>query len=417
MLEYRIDWTIKESRELEDKINELFTRLLEEKEQGRSGYYLLPDKSRTLIEEIRANLMHSDTVQDAQSVVVIGIGGSSLGAKALDRLLKPITPNAKKMIFLENPDPVEVAQKLKMIDPKKSLFCIISKSGSTIETITLYKIILDTFKLHPISKYAHRIFAVTDRDSVLHRYAKEHGIKSYFIPENVGGRFSVLSAVGMLPLTLAGYESCDILKGASKFLESFFDRQEDHLLKKGLFYANNRHKYPMNVLFAYSSELEDFTKWYVQLWGESLGKIDASGQRVGLTPLGHIGSIDQHSFLQLIMEGPRDKTVSFLKVENFADDIVIPDISLEFIQKSDFVNGHSLAELLNKECDATWESIQSQGVPTDGIVLDSISPQNLGELIIYFELLTSITGAALGVDTYNQPGVELGKRILIEKFH
>jgi glucose-6-phosphate isomerase len=220
----------------------------------------------------------------------------------------------------------------------------------------------------------------------------------------------------MVPLTLAGYKTCDMLSGAQGMVRSFFAREADHVLRKGVHYAQHWEDYPMNVLFAYGTHLENFTKWYVQLWGESLGKIDAEGRRVGLTPLGHIGSVDQHSFLQLIIEGPRDKTVTFLKVEHYSTDLTIPSISLEHIEKNDYINGHTLGELLDGECDATWESIRSQGVPTDGIVLDRISPENLGELILYYELLTSVAGATLGVNTYDQPGVELGKKILVKKF-
>ncbi|ADV46265.1 glucose-6-phosphate isomerase [Nitratifractor salsuginis] len=417
MIDYTIDWMPENGAELEANMNEAFEKIVEERERGISGYYFLPQDSRMIVEEVEATLLPTQTVQEADTVVVIGIGGSSLGAKALDGVLRSITPEAKRMVFLENPDPVEVSEKLESIDPDKSLFCIISKSGGTIETTTLYKIVLDRFGLRPESEHKERLFVITDEGSILHRYAEEHGIKSYFIPHNVGGRFSVLSAVGMVPLTLAGYKTCDILKGAQQIVKAFFDRQADHILQKGVFYAGHWQDYPMNVLFAYGSFLEDFAKWYVQLWGESLGKIDAQGERVGLTPLGHIGSVDQHSFLQLIMEGPRDKTVTFLKVEHFPTEITIPDISLKHIEKNDYINGHSLGELLDGECEATWESIRSQGVPTDGIVLDRISEENLGELILYYELLTSVAGATLGIDTYNQPGVELGKKILVKKFH
>ncbi len=164
------------------------------------------------------------------------------------------------------------------------------------------------------------------------------------------------------------------------------------------------------------SYLEDFTKWYVQLWGESLGKINENGEKIGLTPVAHIGSIDQHSFLQLLIDGPKDKSVTFIKIDSFDDDIKIPSISLEYIEKCDFVNGYSLGELLNSECDATIESLRTIDIPVDTIALDRISSYNLGEIIAYYQLLTSSVGIALKIDTYNQPGVELGKKILKEKF-
>jgi glucose-6-phosphate isomerase len=303
-----------------------------------------------------------------------------------------------------------------MIDPVRTLFIVISKSGGTIETTSIFKVLIDHFGLEVEGKDRERILVITDEGSILFRYAEKHGLGSYLIPANVGGRFSVLSAVGIVPLSLAGYDTRLLLAGARKIVDGFFNRREDHLLRKGAFLASYWRQYRMNVLFAYGTALEDLTKWYVQLWGESLGKIDAFGNRVGLTPLGHIGSVDQHSFLQLIIEGPRDKSVTFLKVEDFGRDLTIPRISLEHIEKNDYINGHTLGELLHAECDATMESIAGEGVPTDAIVMDRLDPENLGELILYYELLTSIVGAMLHIDTYNQPGVELGKRILVKKF-
>ncbi len=414
MIEYRIDW--QEAAEAKAAAEEAFYHLVEEQEKGISGYYLLPERSRMIVEEVKATLLPTSTVQEADTVVVIGIGGSSLGAKAVDRILRPVTPGAKRMVFFENPDPLEVLEKIETLERERTLFCVISKSGGTIETTTLYKVLIDRLGLAPDGADRERIFVITDEGSILHRYADAHGLRSFFIPANVGGRFSVLSAVGVVPLTLAGYDVCALLKGAQKLHQDFFDRRADHILQKGAFYVRHWRERPMNVLFAYGTHLEDLTKWYVQLWGESLGKIDAQGERVGLTPLGHIGSVDQHSFLQLIMEGPRDKTVTFLKIDRFPRDITIPDLRLEHIEKNDYINGHSVGELLDAECEATWESIRKQGVPTDGIVLDGISPENIGELIFYYELLTSVAGALLDINTYDQPGVELGKQILRQKF-
>jgi len=220
----------------------------------------------------------------------------------------------------------------------------------------------------------------------------------------------------MVPLSLAGYDTCSILEGGADMVQRFFDAKEEHLLLKAGFIATHWETYRMNVLFSYGTYLEDFTKWYVQLWGESLGKVDANGKRVGPTPLGQIGSVDQHSFLQMIIEGPRDKMVTFMKIDDFENRLMIPDITLEHIEKSNFVNGHTFNELLNAECDATCESVVQQGIPVDTITLDRLSEANIGELILYYELLTSLVGAMLNINTYDQPGVELGKRILAQKF-
>jgi len=416
MVDYRIEKKSEAGNELHEMMEAAYGRLVEEREQGIAGYYNLPEDAPLIVDEVEADAAGRESWKSADTVVVIGIGGSSLGAKAVDQALRPLGGALRRLIFLENPDTLEIREKFAAIDPKKSLFIVISKSGGTIETTSIFKLAIAHFGLDVDGKDRERIIVITDDGSILSRYAQKHGLASYLIPANVGGRFSVLSAVGIVPLTLAGYDTRALLAGARRMVDGFFARREDHLLHKAAFFAANWQQYRMNVLFAYGSCLEDFTKWYVQLWGESLGKIDTDGHRVGLTPLGHIGSVDQHSFLQLIIEGPRDKTVTFLKIETVEGDLEIPRITLEFIEKTDYINGHTLHDLLNGECDATMESIRNEGVPTDAVVMDRLSPENIGELILYYELLTSLVGAMLHIDTYNQPGVELGKKILVKKF-
>ena len=401
---------------ISDLMDEAFCRVVEECENGVAGYYNLPEDSKMIVTEVNAYASSNSVIKNSDTIAVIGIGGSSLGTKAIDSMLRHKYPQAKRIIFFENPEPVEVSQKFASIDKNKTVFIVVSKSGSTIETMSLFKAVISYFNIDLNGEDTNRLIAITDEGSVLCHFADRYGIKVYTIPHNVGGRFSVLSAVGIVPLTLAGFDTCSILEGGAKMVRRFFDRKEEHLLLKAAFIATNWEKYRMSVLFAYASFLDNFTKWYVQLWGESLGKLDKSGNRVGLTPLGQIGSVDQHSFLQLIIEGPIDKTVTFIKIEDFENQISIPDITLENIQKCDFVNGHTFNELINAECDATLEAIAQQGVPVDAIILDKLSETNIGELILYYELLTSLTGTILDINTYNQPGVELGKRILADKF-
>ncbi len=402
--------------EANEKMAEAFGNLVYEREKGVAGYYNLPENSKLIVSEVEAYAASNETVQRCDTVVVIGIGGSSLGTKAIDSMLRHKYPHARRLLFLENPDPVDLEAKFSSIVKEKSLFIVISKSGTTVETMSIFKAVIAHFDLDLDGKDKERIIAITDEGSALCHFVDRHALKAYTIPHNVGGRFSVLSSVGIVPLTLAGYDTCTLLSGAAAMVERFFNGEEEHLLIKSAFIAETWRDYRMNVLFAYGTFLEDFTKWYVQLWGESLGKIDRCGNRVGPTPLGHIGSVDQHSFLQLIIQGPRDKSVTFLKVENFENNLKIPDIKLDYIEKSDYVNGHTFNELINAECDATRESIAGEGVPVDSVTLDKIDEADIGELILYYELLTSLVGAMLHIDTYDQPGVELGKRILVKKF-
>ncbi|MGZ5208702.1 MAG: glucose-6-phosphate isomerase, partial [Sulfuricurvum sp.] len=145
-------------------------------------------------------------------------------------------------------------------------------------------------------------------------------------------------------------------------------------------------------------------------------KKNRRGERVGLTPISLIGSVDQHSFLQLIIEGPLNKTVTFMSVEHSRDELMIPEMSLPFLEKSDFVNGQSFNALINAQCQATMQSVQQSGVSVDEIIWERINEASVGEMIMYYELLTSAAGALLEINTYDQPGVELGKQILQKYF-
>jgi len=389
--------------------NYAFRKLTEEKSSGAVGYYHLPDQIFQLINRAK------EIPDDFEEIVVVGIGGSSLGTKALYRLLKSHYNSVKKIVFLENTDPIELKNKFLEINPEKSIFFIISKSGTTIETISIFKTLIKEFGFDLLKDKDKFVF-VTDPSSPLENLALKYKIRFFNIPKNVGGRFSVFSAVGVVPLYLAGFDVLKIVNSAGAFFDSFFSGNEGHILKKAAFLYERSRCYRMNVLFSYSSLLDEFNKWYVQLWGESLGKIDKKGQRVGLTPIGLLGSIDQHSFLQLLIEGPKDKTVTFIKVKNFENSLKIPDISLPFLEKTDFVNGSSFNDLINAQCDATRESVVRSGIDVDEIVLHKLNEESVGELFAYYELLTSAVGALFEVNTYNQPGVELGKMILKTKF-
>ncbi len=171
------------------------------------------------------------------------------------------------------------------------------------------------------------------------------------------------------------------------------------------------------MVFSYSSLLEGFNKWYIQLWGgESLGKININGTRQALTPIGLLGPVDQHSFLQLIMEGVRDKTVTFIKIEDFEEDTIIPDISLSRLEELDYINNLKFKDLINHQADSTIKAIEElKDVPCDVITIDRVDEFNIAKLMFSFQILTSTVGKFMQINTYDQPGVELGKVILKDK--
>lgn len=395
----------------------LFEKIIDEKRQEKSGYYDLPYSDLSIRDCAAYIQANQKILRGLKHLVIIGIGGSSLGLKALDTMLYHLPHrNDISIKFLEHTDPLRIQKSLKKICVHSSLFIVISKSGKTIETISLMKYCLWRYDLTsaPLRK---RLLVISDEDSVLLQWAKQNDIFNIAIAPNIGGRFSVLSAVGLVPLRLLGYKIEEILHGARIFQDSFIARREEHILEKALFMAHNHNSFPMNILFSYSSSFKDFNLWYVQLWGESLGKINTSGSNMGLTPLGLIGSIDQHSFLQLILEGKRDKTITFLGVnqKHYAD-LVIPDITMAGIEGTDFVNNKAFAKLLATQQLATMRVLQERGLPIDSIQIDLLTEKNLGALIMYYELLTSAVGCLFEVDTYNQPAVERGKELLRHLF-
>lgn len=414
MLSFSRDFTFDATAAQQTIINNALAAIKDEKESGRIGYYGLPESSLAIIDELALEresnlLLASGKIKD---IVVIGIGGSSLGIKAIDSLLSNRVETSAKLHLFENSDPVNISQTLSKLSRESSLFIVISKSGGTIETTSIFKTVIAHFDLDLDGKDNERVMVITDFGSALSQFADSHRIKQFNIPDNVGGRFSVLSAVGIVPLTLAGYDTRALLGGAGTFMDSLLSGGEQHLLEKACYYYENAERLSINVLFSYANDLENLTKWYVQLWGESLGKIDSAGKSVGMTPIGLIGAVDQHSFLQLVIEGPKDKSVTFINVDDFGNDLRIPEISLKKIEKTDFINGKTFNELINAQCDATRQSLIDNGVPTDGITISKIDEVNIGAMIIYYELLTSLIGSMLKINTYDQPGVELGKTIL-----
>ena len=379
-----------------------------QKEQDHIGYYALPSQDITPI------LNYCETISaSVQTIAVIGIGGSSLGAKAVYEFIKPHNTLKRSLYFFESTDPINITTLLNQLDLDTTHFLVISKSGNTIETFSIYKYI------YSLKNDPNAYTFITDPGSPLEKYAKEISASVLHLPSNVGGRFSVLSTVGLIPLALAGVDITMLLNGANQIKESFFHKgyMKDTLLRKAVYYAKNHTQFNINCVFAYSETLKYFCEWYVQLWGESLGKLQRhSAFHVGLTPIGLIGPKDQHSFLQLIMEGTRDKSITFIKIEDFNEKITIPNITLPHLESLDMLNGLPFSKLINMQCDSVIESLQTQkDIPLDTIILPQVDETSIGSLIYYYELLTSLVGELIDVNTYDQPGVELGKKILQKK--
>jgi len=383
---------------------DVFIEILKEKEH--IGYYNLANQDTTEFKEYAATV-------DKKHIVVMGIGGSTLGTYAIYKYLKHSRPLTKELHFLETTDPIDIKSKLRHIDLEDALFVVISKSGTTVETISIFKYI------HSLTKIdKSNTVIVTEFDSKLNAYAKANDMQTFEIPKNVGGRFSVFSAVGLLPLAIVGIDIDELLQGTKDVHDSFFSRKDYYhrILKKARFFTEYKNSFNINVVFSYSSRLEGFNKWYIQLWGESLGKIDINGIKQGLTPIGIIGPIDQHSFLQLIVEGRHDKTVTVVKVEDFDNHFKIPAVNLEGLEDLNYLDNIEFSSLINEQADATIESINNlKDIPCDVITIDGVTESSIAGLMYEYELLTSVCAKFMYINAYDQPGVESGKIILKNK--
>ncbi len=383
---------------------EIFESIKKEKQD--IGYYNLPFQDTTQIKEYAQTVKQKD-------IAIIGIGGSTLGTYAIYSFLTRTHNFDKKLHFFESTDPIDINSRLERLDLDNTLFIVISKSGTTIETISVFKYLYSKVKIDK-----ENCLVITENDSKLNDFAVANEIKTFEVPKNVGGRFSVFSTVGLVPLAIVGIDIDRLLDGCKEAYSEYFEQEllYKRIMTKARFMAEYKHKFNNNVVFSYASELEGFNKWYVQLWGESLGKIDNDNTHQGLTPIGLLGPVDQHSFLQLIIQGKRDKTVTFIKIKDFADNSKIPDVKLKGLEDLDYINNLKFSELINHQADATIEAVHNlQDIPCDTITIEKVDAFNLARLMYIYELLTSIVGKFLYINTYDQPGVESGKIILKEK--
>ncbi|MBT3327014.1 MAG: glucose-6-phosphate isomerase [Gemmatimonadales bacterium] len=361
-----------------------------------------------------------------EDVVVLGIGGSGLGATSLrDALLGPFWNSRSdeardhypRLHVVDNPDPYTLQALLNRVDPARTLFNVISKSGATAETMAQYLVVRDRLDKEVGSDKArgHFLFTTDPENGALRQIGDAEGIPMLPVPSNVGGRFSVLSAVGLLPAAVSGVDIDALLEGAAQMEERC--RSTDlasnpaGILASLLHHADTEQGRSVHVLMPYADRLRAVALWFQQLWAESLGKtqrLDGTNRPTGPTPLPALGATDQHSVLQLLMEGPHDKVVLFVDVDDAEADVTIPDRHPE-IPALDYLGGHSLAELLTTERRATAEALRRGGRPNATIVLPKIDAFALGQLYMLFEVATVIAGTLYGVNPMDQPGVELSK--------
>ncbi len=360
---------------------------------------------------------------ECDTFVVLGIGGSALGPIAVFSALKHFYYNelpqkvrkTPKFYVIDNVDPERMNALFDIIDFDKTIFNVITKSGATSETMSQYLIVMDMLT----KRYGHRarkhIIATTSEEKGnLIQLAKDEGFETFYIPDGVGGRFSELSPVGLLPAAVVGIDIEKLLAGARGMDEicKSSDLAVNPALTSALLqYLSMKKGKNISVMMPYADSLKYIADWYCQLWAESLGKAaDKNGKtvNVGQTPVKALGVTDQHSQVQLYAEGPYDKVITFIEVENFRSEAEIPQ-GCEKFPDVNFLCGHTLNELMAKELSATRFALTKQGRANYTVVMDKVDEYNLGALLYMFQLQTAYAGEMLGIDAYNQPGVEEGK--------
>ena len=359
-----------------------------------------------------------------ENILILGIGGSALGGIAVtEALLKPYWNLLSKeqrngyprIFFLDNIDPDSIQGIIELLDLKHTLVNVITKSGSTAETMSQYMIIKDIMEKELGDDYRKNIVVTTDKNvGVLRQLANQEGYKTFVIPDDVGGRFSVFSAVGLLPFALVGLNIDEMINGIKDMdlaLKNFDIRKniaaQSALIQYLLDTQKGKH---ITVMMPYSSRLKYVSDWYVQLWAESLGKeYDKNGNKInaGQTPIKALGATDQHSQIQLYNEGPNDKLITFIRVDNFDTNLEIPRI-FEYTGIG-YLGGKTVNDLLNAEADSTRVSLADYNRPTLTINIERVDEYNVAQLLYMLEVQTAIAGELYNIDTFNQPGVEQAK--------
>ena len=377
-------------------------------ELNASGLELLSNVARQ--DDLAAARALAGAIQkDTSRIFVLGIGGSSLGGQALKDLALAGTP---EILFLDNPDPVTYARALGAADLRTTRFVAISKSGGTPETLAQTLIAADALKSAGGGKHLGQHFAVITepRDSPLRRFATSIGCPVLDHPTGIGGRYSVLTAVGMLPALLLGLDAGALREGARAVLERTRSAGSPPALGAAQHWALAQSGgLRESVLWCYADRLKTFGPWWRQLWGESLGK---GGQ--GTTPVAVLGPVDQHSQLQLFLDGPGGALFTLIDCATEGQGPLMPAEDANRLGLT-YLAGRHLGDLIAAEARATAESLAKRGRPVRRITVDTLDERALGALFMQFMIETILMGKLMGVDPFDQPAVEEGK-VLARKY-
>lgn len=408
--------------QLSDRLKEAAQAMKDKRKAGKMDFRDLPYNQKDIVKDL---IDTANKIKDRfDAFVVLGIGGSALGPIAVQQALNHMHYNElskedrggyPRLYVVDNVDPERMDALFDVIDIEKTAFNVITKSGSTSETMSQFLIIQDMLKTKLGDKYQDHIIATTDAENGnLIKIAKQEGFKTFFIPRGVGGRFSELTPVGLLPAAVCGIDIEELLAGAAYADElSSVDNVYENMayMAATLQYLAMKAGKNISVMMPYADSLKYMADWYAQLWAESLGKrYDLEGKEVfvGQTPVKALGVTDQHSQVQLYTEGPFDKVVTFLGVGEYRKTIEIAR-GYEDIPAVSFLGGHTLSELIHAEQAATEYALLKAKRLNRTIALPVVNAFTIGQLLYLLEVETAFAGELLNIDAFDQPGVEEGK--------
>lgn len=402
--------------ELTQRLQLGLDRLLHQ--QGRDdamlGWIDQPDRTLATLDRDHATL--ADAVTDVTDVVVLGIGGSALGMLAVHEAFAQAGDSRPSLHVVDNVDPDVIQPLLERLNPRSTVVNVVSKSGTTAETMAAYMLFEAWLHRHLGAEAGDRqIVVTTDPEAgILRPMAQSRGLTTFDIPPSVGGRYSVLTPVGVVPSMLLGYDVRGMAEGA-RWVNAHVLEQREASAPARLAMTHELLRpqgIRMVVLMPYSSRLRRLSDWFVQLWAESLGKrVNRRGDVVhaGTTPIPASGTTDQHAQVQLFNEGPNDKWTMFIKLKEAAHDLVLPQPNAS-LQELSYLAGHRLQALMNAEQQATAAALAANGRPSTTLNIERLTPKTFGALMQTFMWQTALVGELMAIDAFNQPGVEMGKR-------
>jgi len=420
-----------ELKELDARVRKAHIQLKKDRSSGKYGFYDLYKDSKTVAEVVRtAKLFKNPNIDN---LVVLGIGGSALGITTLFKALKSPYHNrlsrderggVPRLFVMDNIDPDTFTEMMRICPPENTLYNVISKSGGTSETISQFLIILDQLKrTMPPSKFEDHVVVTTSppspksAPSPLQHLADKFSLPQLHIPLNVGGRFSIFSPVGLFPAAVMGMSVPELLKGCramDKRTSKGSLKDNPAYLRAAVHYLLCREKQKsISVMMPYSDKLSGVSDWYAQLWAESIGKIVPATKStpeyaVGQTPVSALGVTDQHSQLQLYLEGPNDKVITVLEESAFNQQLDIPTIDKK-LKSTRYLQGKRMNDLMTAERKATIDAFRETNRPVIRVTFPKVNENTIAQFLYMLEVETAMAGQLFGVDAFDQPAVELIK--------